>query len=272
MTGHEVVVDVDLGFGEQALGLADFIRGPAVEALGQFAGSHRGVETEPLPQFPAGALASFIQGEKRKTGLYAVLGKDRCCLERAVQTSLGDLVVLADVDRLYVAKARQQPLPIRLADTDGHRRHCREAMFHKRDAVGHALGDDQPLRVGEQTVLVVKVAVVDARGDVLAGVFVVDRELLVFSLLPWLVRRPGCLASDHENDAAAAPVGKHDAPVEERIESVLVGGTERAGCRQIPRGETALLAGQLPDDSLVAVVVRIADEEPVDRLHGKAVL
>ncbi len=52
----------------------------------------------------------------------------------------------------------------------------------------------------------------------------------------------------------------------------MVGGTERAGCRQIPRGETAFLAGQLPDDSLVAVVVRIADEEPVDRLHGKAVL
>jgi hypothetical protein len=145
-------------------------------------------------------------------------------------------------------------------------------MLHERDAVGHALGDDQPLRVGEQTVLVVKVAVVDARGDVLAGVFVVDRELLVFSLFPWLVRRPRCLASDHENDAAAAPVGKHDAPVEERIKSVLVGGTERAGCGQIPRGETAFLAGQLPDDSLVAVVVRIADEEPVDCLRGQAVL
>ena len=29
VTGHEVVVDVDFGFGEQALGLADFIRGPA---------------------------------------------------------------------------------------------------------------------------------------------------------------------------------------------------------------------------------------------------
>ena len=62
MPRYEVVVDVDLGFGEQTLGLADFIRGPAVEALGQFAGSHRGVETEPLPQFPAGVLVSFIQG------------------------------------------------------------------------------------------------------------------------------------------------------------------------------------------------------------------
>ena len=38
------------------------------------------------------------------------------------------------------------------------------------------------------------------------------------------------------------------------------------------RGKTAFLAGQLPDDSLVAVVVRIADEEPVDRLSGQAVL
>ena len=76
MTRHEVVVEVDLGFGEQTLGLADFIRGPAVEALGQFAGTHGGVESKPLPQLPAGVLASFVQGENRKPCLYPVLGKD----------------------------------------------------------------------------------------------------------------------------------------------------------------------------------------------------
>ena len=122
-------------------------------------------------------------------------------------------------------------------------------------------------------------AVVYARGDVLVRTVVVDRQLFVFTLFPRLVRRPGRLASDHENDAPMAPVRKDDPTFEEGEKAVLARRAKRACRGEFPKRKGLLAVGQRRDDAgmLSAVVVLpwpvdgVADGEGIDCFIGNAV-
>jgi len=152
--GSEVVVDVDLGGGQELPGLLDVRLRAAFEPPGELAGAHRRVEAEAFPQVPPRLLLPLVQREDDEPHLDLVLGEDARGLQGPVEPGLGDLVVLADVDRLHAAELGQEPLPVGGADPHRDRGDRREPVLHQRDAVGHPFGDDDPLGAGQQAVLV----------------------------------------------------------------------------------------------------------------------
>ena len=269
MPGGNVIVDVDLCGGEKRLGRLDFLGGPSRQQLGQLLRPHARRQAEAFGQLLPGRELCLRQGQRHQAGVDLVFGQGAGGLQRPLETGLGKFVVLTDVDGFDAAQLGDQALPIGGPDADGDRRYGGQAQLHQRQAIGHPLGDDHLAGPGQQTVLVEQQRVVDEVGDVGPLVFVVNRQFLVFPLLPAHVRGPRRLAADHEHHPATAPVGKDDPALEKWRQAVLAGGTESAGGGELPLGETVLTPGQLGDRA--GRVVRVADQEIVDGLLAQGV-
>ena len=274
--GGEEIVDIDLGRGQKFFRFPDFFFRPSDKALGELPRTHRRVQAETLLELLAGVFPTLVEGKDHQPGLNLVSGEDGRCFERTVQAGFGYFVVLADVDGLDAAQARQQPFPVGFPDTDRDRRHRCESVFHQGDAIGDAFGDDQPFRAGEQTILVEEIPVVDTGGDVFFGSVVMDRELLVLAMLPVGIGRPRRFASDHEDHAAAAPVRENDPSFEERDKAVLAGRDKRSRGGELAQTEAVFLAGQRGDDALTifraGTIVRETDQQLLDGLVFDPVL
>ena len=143
-------------------------------------------------------------------------------------------------------------------------------MFHQRDAVRDALGDNHPLGTRQKDVLVVQDVVLDTLRHMLVVAVVAHGQLLVLRFLPCLIRRPRGAAADHEDDVAAAPVGEDNPALESWQEPILRSGPEGGASRQLARRERASTLRQCPHRA--GLVFRKADLQPGDRLIADSVL